>query len=100
MRMLYSKFIFILDHGKSCHKRNNKKREIHDILHFIVFKSGSTPILSMLTVFIIRSTLGGKDAKKLGSRFVLCNEHLLLSEIHTLNYQCDRSQEVKTLGNK
>lgn len=84
--------------GNSVTKENNKKREMHDILHFIVFKSGSS--LSMLTVFIIRSTLGGKDAKKLISRFVLCNEHLLLSEIHTLNYQCDRSQEVKTLGNK
>lgn len=38
----------------------------------------------MFIVVIIRSTLFGKDAKKLGSRFVLGNEHLLLSEIHTL----------------
>lgn len=66
-------------------KENNEMREMHDILHFIVFKSGSTPILSMLTVFLIRSILGRKDAKKLGNRFVLCNEHLFLSEIHTLN---------------
>lgn len=77
-------FYFSLTMGNPVTKENNKKREMHDIFHFIVFKSGSTPILFI--VFIIRSIFGRNDVKKLGSMFVLCNEYLLLSEIHTLNY--------------
>lgn len=79
-------FYFSLTMGNPVTKENNKKREMHDIFHFTVLKSESTPILSMFIVFIIRSIFGRKDVKKLGSRFVPCNEYLLLSEIHTLNY--------------